>query len=343
MLEKVFQKYISAKNIIFFIIAILFIKFLGNIEDIAIMFFASFVIACSLEPLVDKLSTKYKWKRTTASAIVINGAIAILLLFFVPIIVLSGHEIRNFALSFPQHLETTKSFILALPFVDQSLVSNIDVSGLLSSASGMTSQFISETINFGKHIGTALVYLIGSIIIIYYFMADKDTVHETFLKLFPTQMRKRADEIIETIAQKIGGYVIAQVVTIASVGIIMTIGLMIIRVDYALLLGLITAVLDIIPIIGPAIALVICLVVSYKAGVGVLILITLVFAIAQLTENNVVRPYIFSKFLDLHPIVIYVFLFITAKYLGIIGLLFAPAIAATAVVLIEELYMKNLE
>ena len=56
MFENVFQKYVSAKNIIFFIIAILFIVFLTKIKDIAVLFFASYVIACSLNPLVDKLS-----------------------------------------------------------------------------------------------------------------------------------------------------------------------------------------------------------------------------------------------------------------------------------------------
>ncbi len=341
MFERMFQKYISIKNIIFFIIAILFIRFLGHIEDIAIMFFASFVIACSLDPLVEKLSKKYK--RPTASAIVVGGAILGICLFLIPILILAIHEIKIFTVSFPQHIEVIKNFIASLPFIDHSMLSNVDIGGMITSASGVTSQVIGETINIGKNLGAALIYLIGSIIIIYYFMADKDTVHKTFLKLFPTPMRNRADEIISTIANKIGGYVIAQIAALASVGVIMTIGLLIFRVEYALLLGLLTAILDIIPIIGPAIALIICLVVSYKSGLGVLALIVLVFSVAQLTQNNIVRPYIFSKFLDIHPIIIYLSLFITAKFFGVIGLVFAPAIAATAVVLIEELYMKNLE
>ncbi len=56
MFSNLFQKYITTKNIIFFIIAVLFIIFISKIQDIAILFFASYVIACSLNPLVDKLS-----------------------------------------------------------------------------------------------------------------------------------------------------------------------------------------------------------------------------------------------------------------------------------------------
>ena len=72
-------------------------------------------------------------------------------------------------------------------------------------------------------------------------------------------------------------------------------------------------------------------------------MIAVVFAVAQLIENNFVRPYVFGKLLNIHPILIYLFLFISAKYMGIIGVVFAPAIAATVCVLIEELYIKNLE
>jgi len=341
MFENMFQKYITAKNIIFFIIAIVFIRFIGNIREIAIMFFASYVLACSLEPLVEKLSCRMK--RSTASLIVLSGAIFLICLFFIPIIVLAVGEIKNFAIHFPRYIDNIKEFLYTTPFLGRYFDGNLNMNGILSSATGMTSSIFSETITFGKNIGSGLVYLIGSVIIIYYFMADKDLVHSTFLKLFPIHMRKRAEEILDSISVKIGGYVIAQIVTLLSVGVIMTIGLSILRVEYALLLGLMAAVLDLIPVIGPAIALVICLIVSYKSGFAILALITLVFSIAQLTENNFVRPYVFSKFLNLHPIIIYLFLFITAKYFGVIGLVFAPAIAATAVVLIEELYMKNIE
>jgi predicted PurR-regulated permease PerM len=54
MFENIFQKGINAKNIIFFVIVILFLVFIPKIKDVAILFFASYVIACSLNPLVDK-------------------------------------------------------------------------------------------------------------------------------------------------------------------------------------------------------------------------------------------------------------------------------------------------
>ena len=100
MFENLFQKYVSAKNIIFFIIAILFLVFITKIKDIAILFFASYVIACSLNPLVDKLTKKIK--RGPASAIVIVGVVLIISAVFVPLISMAGHEIKSFVNHIPQ-------------------------------------------------------------------------------------------------------------------------------------------------------------------------------------------------------------------------------------------------
>lgn len=340
MFENIFQKYISAKNIVFFIIAILFIIFVTKIKDIAILFFASYVIACSLNPLVDKFSKKLK--RGTASAIVLLLTVLILGSFFIPIIAMAGHEIKSFVTNIPQYIDFIKDFIISTPVLNKSQFANIEITDFISSATGFTSNFVNKSINISVNFASALIYFLAALIIIYYFMADKDKVKEGYMSLFPVQMKKRADEIIETISKKIGGYVVAQVATMTSVGIIMAIGLLLIKVEYAVLLGLITAVLDIIPVVGPTLALIICLITAYKAGPLTLALILLVFAIAQIAENNLVRPYIFGKFLDLHPLIIYLFLFITAQYLGVVGVIFAPAIAATVCVLIEELYIKNI-
>ena len=76
----VFKSYLTVKNIIFFIVAILFIKFLTTISAIAMMFFASYVLACSLNPLVELLTKRMK--RPMAATVVITGMILVFSLFF---------------------------------------------------------------------------------------------------------------------------------------------------------------------------------------------------------------------------------------------------------------------
>ena len=288
MFENLFQKYVSAKNIIFFIIAILFLVFITKIKDVAILFFASYVIACSLNPLVDKLSKKIK--RSAAAGVVIGSVVLIIGAFFVPLISMAGHEIKSFINHIPQFIDFVKEFIISTPIINKSQLAQVDLADFISSTSGITSNFVNKSINISVNFASALIYLLAALIIIYYFMADKEDVKKGYLSLFPAQLKTRADEIIETISKKIGGYVIAQIATMTSVGIIMTIGLLIIKVDYAILLGLITAVLDIIPVVGPTLALLICLITAIKAGPIALALVFVVFAIAQVVyqmrKNN---------------------------------------------------------
>lgn len=340
MLENLFQKYINVKNIIFFIIAVLFIIFITKIKDIAILFFASYVIACSLNPLVDILAKKIK--RGLAAGIVLCGTLGIIFASIIPLFGMLGHEIKSFILHIPQYFESLKTLVANIPFINHTQLAKIDFTDLLSSATDVTTKFVNQSINISINLAQTFVYIIAATIIIYYFMADKEKVRNGYLKLFPADMKEKASDIISSISAKIGGYVVAQIATMSSVGIIMTAGLLLSGIDYALLLGLITAVLDIVPVVGPAIALIICLLTAFKSGAVAMILVLVVFIVAQLAENNLVRPFIFSKILNIHPLIIYLFLFITAQYFGIVGVIFAPAIAATVCVLIEELYIKSI-
>ena len=335
------KKHFTVKNVMFSAAIIIFLLLITQMQDIALMFFASFVIACSLNPVVDRVASKMS--RGKASAIVLFGIFGIITLFFIPLIVLVGHEIKAFAISFPQYVESIKEFAQNSPFLNAATLNKIDIAGVLSSASIFTSKFFDQIVDAGINLGSAFIYLLASMLVIYYFMADRDLLKKTYAQMFPKHMKQKAIEVLDIISKKVGGYMVGQLTALAGVGLVMTIGLLILKIDYAVLLGLITAVLDIVPIVGPAIALVICFIAAYKSGPIVLLLVAVVFATAQIIENNLIRPYVFGKFLDIHPIVIYLFLFISAKYMGVVGVIFAPAIAATVCVLIQELYIKKLE
>lgn len=341
MSDESIHKFFTAKNVIFFIVVALLIFFASTNKDITLMLFASFVIACSLNPPVDKLSKKMS--RKLASGIVLGAFILLLCVFILPIVFIGVYEVGFFADSFPKYIANLNTYISQSPLLANF---GIDQTSLGTNLSGMVTNiasYIGSAVNVVKGFGSALVYIVISVIFTYFFMADRDTVKSTFLRFFPSNLRDRAEEITGIIAQKMGGYITAQTYAIASVGVVMTIGLLLFHVNYAILLGLITAVLDIIPVLGPALALIICILSTYEAGIVPIIGVLVSFAAAQLIENNLVRPYAFSKLLNIHPLLIFLFLFIAAKYFGVVGALFAPAIAALVCVIIEELYMKNIE
>ncbi|MBQ6516069.1 AI-2E family transporter [bacterium] len=333
--------YFTVKNVIFFLVLALLVVFAIQNPEVALIFFVSMVIACSLNPLVNRLNIKLK--RPVAALIVLGTFILALCLFLMPIIIIGIYQILSLDANFDKFMENAEIFIANHHILQQFGISKAGIANSVMNLFTNADQYIDNMIAFIKNIGSGMVYVFITVIFTYFFMADTTSVKTTFLDLFPSNIRPRVEEIVDIIARKMGGYITAQFYAILSVGIVMTIGLLIFRVDYAILLGLLTAVLDLIPVAGPALALVICLIAAAGSGWVPIVGVIVSFIAAQLIENNFVRPYAFSKLLKIHPVMIFLFLYIAAKYLGVIGALFAPAMAAMVCVLVEELYIKNIE
>ncbi len=321
-MDNMIQKIVNTQNIIFLLGVIVYTICLFTITDIALMLFVTYVIACALNPLVDKLEKKMS--RNLAAAIVFGGFVSGILLMFLPIVIIGGKEIAHLAAQYPQYVDQIKDYVMTSPVVQEFANSGGLIESLTSISKG------------GLYLFVAMVFT-------YFLIVDRDKILNAIVRFFPNSSRSRMVEIWNISEQKLSRFVSGQFIASASVGLIVLIGLLILRVDSAVILGCISAVLDIVPIVGPAIALVICLAVVYKLGWTIVILTAIIFLFAQFAENNFVKPYVFGKFMDLHPIVIYIFLFVCAKYFGAIGAIFAPAIAADACVLIEELYLKNMD
>ena len=323
-MENIFQKFGHSQNIIFLLGLIVYIICLFTITDIALMFFATYVVACALNPVVDKLEKKFCCNRNIAAAGVFGGFIGGILLMFLPIVIIGGKEIAHLAAQYPQYVDQVKDFVMNSPVVQDFANSG----GLLASITS---------------ISKGGIYTFVALIFTYFLIVDRDKILDAIIRFFPKSSRERMREVFIISEEKLSKFVSGQFIASASVVLIIIIGLMLLKVDSAIVLGCVSAVLDIVPIVGPAIALVICLAVVYKLGWTIVILTAVIFIIAQIVENNVVKPYVFGKFMDLHPIVIYIFLFVCAKYFGAVGAIFAPAIAADTCVFIEELYLKKMD
>ena len=339
MFEDILNRF-NSKNIVFTLLLILFIVFIFKCKDIAMMFFACFVIACSLNPIVDKLSQKLP--RGIATNIVTAGILLLILAISIPVAILAVEQIRSFVVKLPGYIDNLDEFIFSIPLLNQLHFLADDADNLMAQVSMSSSDILTHAIDVGKAICKTVVYTIISLIIIFNFIVDKSSMKEYFVKSFPQNMRKKAEEVGGIIAEKMGGFLTALVATSLSVGVVMLIGLLLFNVPYALLLAVIAAVLDIIPVVGPALAFIICFVAVYESGIGAIVALTCVFLFAQLVENNFVRPYVFGKVMHVHPVIIFLFLFFAAEYIGFVGVIFAPALAALVVVLFEELYMKKL-
>lgn len=332
------KRFWTSKNIIFIILVISLLLIFPKIIGILMLFFASYVLACALNPFVTKLMNKMS--RPLASSIVMFSSILAIIALFIPIFFVAFKEIRTFMITLPEKITGVTNFLMNFNINGHKIPDIVDIDALLNNSSDVAQGVVNHSLSITAGIVQAIVILVAMTMIVYYILIDKVYLKQKFLEFFPPDLKDKAEGILSTISTKVGKYVRAQILSMAAVGIMVSIVLVIFGVEYSTLLGLISGILDIIPILGPSIALAVILLVAYPLGLTKLILIVIGFLIVQQISNYVVRPLLFGKMMSLHPLMIFLALFLAQQFLGFWGVILSPAIAATVCVLIDELYLK---
>lgn len=334
------QKYLTVKNIIFLILILVILKSLPQITVIALLFFASYIISCSINPLVDKLEKKIK--RPIAATIVLLGLLTVFFAFFLPILFIVIKQIHDFVLILPEKIALMQHYLTHYRIFGHKLPEFINYESVIKNSSPVATGLVNQSINITMNFAQGIIFFLAICMMVFYFVMDKKEIKDYLIKLFPPELKCKASEVFDNISNKVGGYVIAQILNMVVVGLLTAVGMALIKVDYPLLLGAITGLLDIIPVIGPTIALVLCMITAYKIGWISIALAAFMFLLAQWISNNFFRPVVFGKFLNLHPLVIIFAFLISAQFLGVWGVILAPAIASLVCVLFDEIYVKTI-
>jgi predicted PurR-regulated permease PerM len=206
----------------------------------------------------------------------------------------------------------------------------------------MTGHILNQSLAITMGIIDSVTVILSMGMIVFYLVLEKREINKSLLLWFPPKIKRRAAKIITAIETKVGGYIFAQVLSMSTVAFFTVLGLLLCNIKYAFLLGIIAGILDIIPIVGPTIALILGCLTASMNGLIWIIPTVIIYLTAQWISNQLVRPIVFGKFLQLHPLIVLLSFFVAAKCLGVWGVIVAPAIAATVFTLLDELYIKTI-
>lgn len=337
----IFKDILTTKNVVFILLLLILLKVLPAVSDIVMLFFACFVLSCSLLPVVQQLDKKIK-NRSLSTGIVISGAVILTLAFIMPIFMVTFEQISNFLQTLPAKIDEVHSFINTFSFNGQHLSQYIDFQNIIGNSNDLAQSILSQSVNITVGFAQGIIVFIAVVTIMFYMLKDTVYMKNKFIEFFPEKIKAKAEDIINKIAAKVGGYVIATIISCTAIWLLIALILAVLRVEFSFSLGLIAGVLDIIPVVGPTIALTLIVLTAFKKGLIIVAVAIILFLGVQQLSNNVIRPIVFGKFMELHPLVIIAALLIGGKFGGLIGLIFAPAIAAIVTVLIDEIYLKTI-
>ncbi|WP_427339136.1 AI-2E family transporter [Caloranaerobacter sp. DY30410] len=177
-------------------------------------------------------------------------------------------------------------------------------------------------------------------ILTFYFLKDKDYFKKKIILLIPKVYRHDVLYVFREIDVILGKFIRGQLIVAAFVGVATTIGLLILGIDFALIIGIIAGIANVIPYFGPIIGIIPALVFALMKSPLKALWVIILFTAIQQFESGIISPKIVGESVGLHPVVVIFSLLLGGSYFGIWGLLLAVPTAAILKIVINFIINK---
>lgn len=192
---------------------------------------------------------------------------------------------------------------------------------------------------------TWLLYGLSILVVSFYFMLDGYRMTDWIISAFPGRFHIRMQAIANEIDLSMQAFFRGQLVMALGFGLLMLVVYILIGVPFALLLTVVLALAEIVPVIGPPIGFLPALVVVALNGLDnvpadrlwQVVILLIVFNIAQWVKDNLVAPRYIGNKIGLHPVMIFIAIMIGAKLDGMLGIIFSIPAASALNVIYQQL------
>lgn len=323
-----------------------------QLSAIVIYIIISLVLALLTNPIVLFLRTKLKFKNTLA---VITTLVSVLLLFsgiillFVPLLISQG---KNLSLLDIKTLEQNYSELVTNLndfFVSHGIhTENIAAADIFSSLNlDFLSTFFNSFISVLSNIGIGLASVL---FITFFLLKEKDSFFKAFKSVLPSEQKDRIltslDQINNLLTRYFGGLLL-QLTIILILNLIV---FLIFGVENAFIIALLCAILNIIPYLGPLLAMIMASSLVMLSGIGsdfindvlpTTLYVIIGMFIVQLIDNNINQPIIFSKSTKSHPLEIFLVILASGTLFGVFGMVIAVPTYTALKVIAKEFVPNN--
>ncbi len=308
-------------------------------------FVVGWIISCIANPLVHFLESKLKIKRKAGTVVVSALVIGAVIGAGYLIISILIRQLQGYMASIPEMWDSIQSDLSHARDAINRLFLNISPQweATLDAAGNMITEFMKELPSkiesdsfegVGSLVGSIASVIISVIMCMlsaYFFIAERDYVYRWMKKLMPSSIYERYGVIYKSLIQAVGGYFKAQLKIEVWIYLLMLIGLLILRVDYAILIAFAIAALDFFPVFGTGAvfwpwAILKVLSGDYVRAVGFVI----IWGVGQLVRQ-LIQPKIMGDSIGMAPIPTLILLYVGYKVSGVVGMIFAVPIGIIVV------------
>ncbi|MGB7841251.1 MAG: AI-2E family transporter [Salinimicrobium sp.] len=293
------------------------------------------LIATYFRGLAGLIKKKTHWKSWVAMTISVGGT----LLLFTGIFWLIGSEAQSqmsqLTKTLPATYENAKEY-LNKTWLGQETIKMISDTGADGKMTSVFSSFFRTT--FGILGDIYVILLVGA------YLTAAPYLYTTGIKrLVPPKGRGKADDVLEHLGRSMKQWILGKIFAMFVVFVLTSIGLKILGIPMWLALAIIAGFLNFIPNFGPMIAMIPAVLVALSQGPQTALIVVGLYIVVQFLESNLITPKVQQHLTSVPPALIITSQLIVASFAGIWGITLATPIILIAMILVQELYVKQIE
>jgi len=305
--------------------------------QIWLLFFMALIIAAAILPAA-RWGERRRIPRGVTVLVVYVGAIGVLALMGRLLWPALSEQWMQFTDQLPKLLENARSWLGRFDYWlaqwGASLPEKPDnVQGLAGSLLGNVLRVTTGAVG-------AVLESLAVLVIAAYIVIDSREIGHTLVSLLPREHRPIAVRLAPSVLERIGGYVRGQLVSSFFVGILIAVALSLLGVKYALLIGAVAAVLNIVPFVGATVAAVLAVLSALTEGIVLAAVALGVMVGCQTIEGKFLAPYFVGRATGLHALAVLLALLAGFQLNGLVGGLVAVPLLAGAWEIVRTLWVE---
>jgi predicted PurR-regulated permease PerM len=311
-------------------VAYVLVRGIADIAAILVIIGLALFIAIGLDPILDFLVT-HGVRRGVAVAIVTLAFFLVIAGFALAAVSPLSHEISTLVKNYPKY----KANVIAGKGWAGQLATKLHLTSYLKGKSKITIP-ADGVLGAGKEILSLGIATISVVALTTYFLIALPGVRKLWLSIIPRSRRERTALLTDEVFSRVGGFMLGNLLTSLVSGVGTYVWLLIFGVPYALLLALVVALFDLIPMVGSTIAGLIVSLVALTKGVSIGVATLAFYIVYRYLEDYLLNPRIMKHTVKVTPGLTIIATLIGGSLLGLIGALVAIPVAATIRLLLDE-------
>lgn len=323
-------------------VAVVYMMLIG--ARVLVLVFIALLLASGLEPLIDRIRAYTRLGR--GAALLLVYAVFFVLMISLVLLVVPGaiNQFNDLGTRLSPLLSDAREWARTIEprALSTSLVGLINTIQRALTPSSTPAPDADDLIALGLTFAEVVVSVISVIVLVYFWLTERAHLQRFALALVPADQRGGAREAWNEIELRLGSWVRGQLILMGTIGVATSVAYFLIGLEGALLLGLIAAAAELIPLVGPALGAVPALLVAAMTGnMETVILVAVVYFVIQVIEGNVLVPVIMHNTIGVPPFIVFASILAGAAVAGIPGALISVPFAAALLVIIERLQARD--